>query len=356
MSIERGHAHGIPDVQTTFNGRLGYACLNTVLRNKKPASEAVFCSRTCRINSIKKNGIDWVKNLGRKNAQDLMEIIEWNERNVGLTAILYAKSHTLPAEHPFYENVRGFHFTRAELTCPLRSSDMFPFASHETYGYSLTYCAPLLAQVGDLAKKYGHRLTVHPGQFTQLGSLREGVVRSSIRELEYHCEMLDLMGIGPDGVMVIHGGGVYGDKKATLERIRKTIRDDLPKNVRNRLVLENDEVSYTAADLLPLCADLDVPLVFDYHHDTLNPSRGLTPAEITEQANAIFRRRGIKPKQHYSEPREGAISIMERRAHSNRCQSLPAGLPDDMDLMIEAKDKEQAVLQLYRIYNLHRDP
>ncbi|KAL4073835.1 UV-endonuclease UvdE [Scleroderma citrinum] len=324
MSIERGHAHGIPDVQTTFNGRLGYACLNTVLRNKKPASEAVFCSRTCRINSIKKNGIDWVKNLGRKNAQDLMEIIEWNERN----------------------NIR---FMRI-------SSDMFPFASHETYGYSLTYCAPLLAQVGDLAKKYGHRLTVHPGQFTQLGSLREGVVRSSIRELEYHCEMLDLMGIGPDGVMVIHGGGVYGDKKATLERIRKTIRDDLPKNVRNRLVLENDEVSYTAADLLPLCADLDVPLVFDYHHDTLNPSRGLTPAEITEQANAIFRRRGIKPKQHYSEPREGAISIMERRAHSNRCQSLPAGLPDDMDLMIEAKDKEQAVLQLYRIYNLHRDP
>lgn len=125
---------------------------------------------------------------------------------------------------------------------PSSSSGMFPFASHETYGYSLAYCATLLAEVGALAEKYGHRLTAHPGQYTQLGSPREAVVRSSIRDLEYHCEMLDLMGVGPDGVIVIHGGGVYGDKEATLARIKETIRVALPKNVRDRLVLENDEV------------------------------------------------------------------------------------------------------------------
>lgn len=121
---------------------------------------------------------------------------------------------------------------------------MFPFASHEVYGYPLTYCAPLLAQVGNMAKKYGHRLTAHPGQFTQLGSPRDAVVQASIRELVYHCEMLDLMDIGPDGVTVIHGGGVYGDKVATLARIRKTVLEDLPRNVRDRLVLENDEVHF----------------------------------------------------------------------------------------------------------------
>ncbi|KAH7927536.1 UV-endonuclease UvdE [Leucogyrophana mollusca] len=314
----------IPDVErkeTTFHGRLGYACLNTVLRNKRPASEATFCSRTCRIDSIKKNGLDWVKDLGRQNVQDMLQLIEWNEQN----------------------NIR---FMRI-------SSEMFPFASHETYGYSLTYCASLLAEVGALAKKYGHRLTTHPGQFTQLGSPREAVVRASIRELEYHCQMLDLMGIGPDGVMIIHGGGVYGDKAATLQRIKKTIQEDLPKGVRDRLVLENDELCYNAADLLPLCTELSVPLVFDYHHDNINPSPGLPPASIIEQANKIFAARGIKPKQHLSEPREGAVSVMERRAHADRCQSLPNDLPDDMDLMIEAKDKEQAVLHLYRMYNLH---
>ena len=57
---------------------------------------------------------------------------------------------------------------------------------------------------------------------------------------------------------------------------------------------------------------------------------------------------------------------MEKRAHAHRCSTLPAELnaegagwwwraPGDrewIDLMIEAKDKEQAVFQLYRSYDL----
>ncbi|KAE9403088.1 UV-endonuclease UvdE [Gymnopus androsaceus JB14] len=281
----------IPDVEkreTQFRGRLGYACLNTVLRNKKPASESVFCSRTCRIDSIKKNGMDWVKELGRKNVQDLITMIQWNEDN---------KIRFLP-------------------------------------------------EAGALAEKYGHRLTSHPGQFTQLGSPKPAVVESSIRELEYHCQMLELMGVGKDGVTILHGGGVYDDKPAAIERIKTTIRDVLPKNVRDRLVLENDELCYNAEDLLPICEELDVPLVFDYHHDALNPS-SIPPATIIEA-----RQRDLCP-----EPRPGAITLMERRAHADRCERLPdeVELEDvaiDVDLMIEAKDKEQAVLHLYRIYGL----
>lgn len=240
------------------------------------------------------------------------------------------------------------------------SSEMFPFASHPLYGYSLDYARPLLKAAGDLAKEYGHRLTAHPGQFTQLGSPKEEVVASSIRELEYHCDMMEAMGMDQDSVLVIHGGGVYGDQAGALERIKSVVQQRLPARVRARLVLENDELSYSAIDLLPLCESLDIPLIFDYHHDMLKPSydasedppRPVPPSEIIARANAIFARRGIKPKQHLSEPRPGAVTLMERRAHADRCTSLPADLPDDMDLMIEAKDKEQAVFELYRIYGL----
>ncbi|EPQ57158.1 UvdE-domain-containing protein [Gloeophyllum trabeum ATCC 11539] len=246
---------------------------------------------------------------------------------------------------------------------------MFPFASHPLYGYTLDYCEPELRAVGDLANRLGHRLTTHPGQFTQLGSPKEGVVANAVRDLTYHCEMMDRMGLGRDSVMIIHGGGTYGDKPAALERIKKSVTELLPRNVRERLVLENDEMCYSAEDLLPLCEELDIPLVFDYHHDWINPS-SIPPAEIIRRANAIFARRGIKPKQHLSEPRPGAETVMEKRAHADRCQRLPDDLPDDMgmhivfwyrmlslrmgvvDLMIEAKDKEQAVLHLYRIYGL----
>ncbi|CAA7271235.1 unnamed protein product [Cyclocybe aegerita] len=289
----------IPDVEkkeTTFKGRLGYACLNTVLRNKKPATDSIFCSRTCRLDSLKKNGAEWLKDFGRKNVGDLKAIIQWNEDN----------------------NIRFFRL----------SSEMFPFASHADHGYSLEYCAGILAEAGALARKYGHRLTVHPGQYIQLGSPKPDVVEAACRDLAYHCEMLDLMGMGPDSVMIIHGGGVYDDKTATLERLKQSIRD-LPTNVRNRLVLENDEMCYNAEELLEVCEELDVPLVFDYHHDAIYPS-SISPQEIIKRANTIFDRRGIKPKQHLSEPRPGAVTMMERRAHADRCENLPDDLPDDM--------------------------
>ncbi|KAJ3854875.1 UV-endonuclease UvdE-domain-containing protein [Lentinula lateritia] len=337
--------HIIQDVErreTKFRGRLGTLCLPqynfekqktcfrrcVLLQNLPvglpPFTEEQIFNTLKRIDSIKKNGLDWVKELGRKNVQDLITMIQWNEDN----------------------NIR---FLRL-------SSEMFPFASHPIYGYSLEYCSSLLAEAGALAKKYGHRLTTHPGQFTQLGSPKPGVIESSIRELEYHCQMLDLMGVGKDGVTIVHGGGVYDDKPGTIERIKTTIRDILPQHVRDRLVLENDELCYNADDLLPICEELDVPLVFDYHHDALKPS-SIPPAAIIKRTNAIFARRGIRPKQHLSDPRPGAVTLMERRAHADRCERLPdelelEGIGIDVDLMIEAKDKEQAVLQLYRIYGL----
>lgn len=106
------------------------------------------------------------------------------------------------------------------------------------------------------------------------------------------------------------------------------------------------KLCYKAADLLPICTELAVPLVFDYHHDMLNPSPGLAPSAIIAQANEIFRRRGIRPKQHYSEPRAGAVGIMELRAHSDRCQGLPEGLSDDMGGFSMSLDRLWSIAKL----------
>ncbi|KAI0658056.1 UV-endonuclease UvdE-domain-containing protein [Cubamyces menziesii] len=315
--------YDIPPVETktsTFKGRLGYACLNTVLRAMKP--EPIFCSRTLRIDTILKPefGMDYCKELGRRNTEDLARLIEWNEQN-------------------------RIRFLRV-------SSEMFPFASHDKYGYTLEYAEKELKAAGDLAKKYGHRLTTHPGQFTQLGSPRDVVVDAAIRDLEYHCSMFRYMGLDQDSVMIIHMGGMFGDKQATIERFKEVYRTRLTDEMRARLVLENDEMCYNADDLLPVCEELNIPIVFDYHHNWIYPSELPIP-ELIERINAIWHRKGIKPKQHLSSPCPGAETVMEKRKHADRCYELPPELPDDMDLMIEAKDKEQAVFHLYRIYNLH---
>ncbi|ETW77497.1 hypothetical protein HETIRDRAFT_37134 [Heterobasidion irregulare TC 32-1] len=325
--------------KTTYKGRLGYACLNTILRETKP--EPTFCSRTCRLATIAKNGLDFAKDLGIQNVRDLSKLIQWNEAN----------------------NIR---FMRI-------SSELFPFASHSKYGYSLDYAATELKAAGDLANSLGHRMTLHPGQFTQLGSPREDVVEASVRELHYHCSILRHMGMGKDSVIIIHMGGMYGDKPSALARFKENYTSKLSDEIKARLVLENDEMCYNVDDLLPVCEELDIPIVFDYHHDWIYPSS--QPASVLlPRINAIWHRKGIKPKQHLSSPRPGAVTIMERRAHARRCKELPDELQLEgagwrwvpttgsdgaeqaqrewFDLMIEAKDKEQAVFQLYRTYGL----
>ena len=74
------------------------------------------------------------------------------------------------------------------------------------------------------------------------------------------------MGLDQDSVMIMHMGGVFGDKAATLDRFR-TNYARLSESVKARLVLENDEICYNVDDLMPICQELNIPIIFDYHHD-----------------------------------------------------------------------------------------
>ncbi|KAI0883121.1 UV-endonuclease UvdE [Annulohypoxylon maeteangense] len=337
-----------------WKGRIGYACLNTYLRNSNPP---VFSSRTCRISSIldhrhplrdptqpehpTKNrpdkdqpadvarGRKYVEALGLANARDIVKMVRWNDKY-------------------------GIKFMRL-------SSEMFPFASHEEYGYKLApFASEALAEAGKVAGELGHRLTTHPGQYTQLGSPRPEVVRNAIRDLEYHNEMLTLLRLpkqpDKDAIMILHMGGVFGDKGATLDRFRKNYAGLSP-GVKARLVLENDDVSWTVHDLLPICEELNIPLVLDYHHHNIlfdkDKIREGTKdiVELYPRIKATWDRKGITQKMHYSEPCSEAITPRQRRKHRPRVMTLPP-CPNDMDLMIEAKDKEQSVFDLMRNFKL----
>lgn len=337
-----------------WKGRLGYACLNTYLRTSTPP---VFSSRTCRIASILAHrhplqdetqpehatrnrpdktapadvarGRRYLEQLGLANVGDISQMLRWNEKY-------------------------GIRFLRL-------SSDMFPFASHDVYGYKLApFAAEALAEVGRLAAELGHRLTTHPGQYTQLGSPRQAVIEGAVRDLQYHDEMLSLLKLPEqqdrDAVMVIHLGGTFGDKAATIERFKANyVR--LSPSIKKRLVLENDDVSWSVHDLLPVCEELNIPLVLDFHHhnivfDASQVREGSHDiVALFPRIKATWNRKRIRQKMHYSEPRAEAVTARQRRRHNARPSSLPP-CPDDMDLMIEAKDKEQAVFGLMRMLKL----
>lgn len=330
------------------------ACLNTYLRKSNPS---VFSSRTCRIASILEHrhplkdpnkpehptknrpdkskpvditlGQKWVESLGLANARDIIKMVRWNDKY-------------------------GIKFMRL-------SSEMFPFASHEEYGYKLApFAAEALAKAGKVIAELGHRVTTHPGQFTQLASPRKQVINSAIRDLEYHDEMLSLLKLLPqqdrDAVIILHMGGTFGSKEETLARFRENYAKLSP-SIKNRLVLENDDMAWSVHDLLPICQELNIPLVLDFHHhnivfDASKLREGTKDImELFPAIRETWTRKGITQKMHYSEPTPSAITRMQRRKHSPRVMTLPP-CPNDMDLMIEAKDKEQAVFELMRTFKL----
>ncbi|KAK3052089.1 hypothetical protein LTR09_006681 [Extremus antarcticus] len=337
-----------------WKGRLGYASLNTYLRMSNPP---VFTSRTCRIQSILEHrhplqdpsqpehptknrpdrtqpaivelGQRYVEALCLANVKDIIKMVRWNDRY----------------------NIKFFRL----------SSEMFPFASHPEYGYKLApFASQALAEVGKVIAELGHRVTTHPGQFTQLGSPRQSVIDNAIRDLDYHDELLSLLKLpeqqDKDAVMIMHMGGVFEGKAETLQRFRENYAK-LPQGVKNRLVVENDDMSYSVHDLLPICEELNIPFVLDFHHhniifDNTQIREGTAGIiELYPRIKATWDRKGITQKMHYSEPTPAAITKTQRRKHNPRPATLPPCTPD-MDLMIEAKDKEQAVFELMRTFKL----
>lgn len=159
-----------------------------------------------------------------------------------------------------------------------------------------------------------------------------------------------------DAVMILHMGGTFGDKPATIERFRnnyKTLSDDIKK----RLVLENDDVNWTVHDILPVCEELNIPFVLDYHHHNIHFDADKIREGtqdimgLYDRITATWVKKNITQKMHYSEPTPSALTKMQRRKHNPRVQMLPPCDPT-MDLMIEAKDKEQAIFDLMKTYKL----
>ena len=302
--------------------QLGMCCINTVLRNQKPP---VFSSRKMIMRTIKEQGIDILKSKIIQNLKDTITLIEWNERN----------------------GIKVFRM----------SSELFPHMTNpDVEAYTFDFAQDLLVQIGETAKKYNQRLTFHPGPFNVVGSPNRECFLKTIKELKYHADVLDLMGMGRDSVMVVHGAGTYGNKELTKDRWCRQF-GELPDNVKERLVLENCEKSFNIIDCLEVSERINIPVVFDTHHfecyKLLHPDEEFESAEFyIPLILETWRRRNIKPKFHVSEQGNGRCGH-----HSDYIEVIPEYLLEipskysvNIDIMIEAKQKEQAILKLYEKY------
>ena len=230
-------------------------------------------------------------------------------------------------------------------------SPLFPRCTHPEVGYRLDdlpeeeQIRTGLAGVRAFALEHDIRLSLHPDQFNVLSSPRKEVVGNTLRELEYQGELAELVGAE---VINIHGGGRYGSKEEALLRLEQNFAC-LTERTRTRLTLENDDVSFTPADLLPICRRLAIPFVYDVHHHRCLPD-SLSEEEATGQCAALWRHLGGEPYFHLSSPKNGWGSGAPK-PHAEYI--TPADFPRcwlgiQATIDIEAKAKELAVLRLRR--------
>ena len=65
----------------------------------------------------------------------------------------------------------------------------------EDYGYGLVI--PHLKKISELIKNH-HRVTFHPGQFNVLGTPHKRTLEMTIKDLDYHATVLDILETGKD--------------------------------------------------------------------------------------------------------------------------------------------------------------
>ena len=302
--------------------QLGLCCMNMTLKKAKPP---VYASRKIIVRIIDQKGIEELKRRVLANLEDLYKLLEWNENN----------------------GVKVFRL----------SSELFPHKTNpKVPNYTYDFALEHLKRIGKYAKEKNIRLTFHPGQHNVLGSPHTKAVKQSIEDLNYHAEVLDLLECDKNSVMVIHGGGTYGDKPGSKKRWIERY-NNLPDNIKNRLVLENCERSYSIVDCLEISESCGVPVVLDTHHQKcykqLHPDEEfLKTSEYIPKILETWRKKGIKPKFHVSNQGSGKIGH-----HSDYIDILPTYLLEipekygvHIDIMIEAKCKELSILDLYKKY------
>lgn len=284
---------------------IGYACLALGVHDTD--------MKTCTMRTI--------------NNQRLRELIENNLNSLKNMIDYNAKNH-----------IRLFRI----------SSDLIPFgsASVNTLPWQELFVEQF-SEIGKRIRENGIRVSMHPGQYTVLNSLDPSVVARALEDLDYHCKILDLMGLDSSHKIILHIGGVYGNMLEAKERFIKQYKD-LDPIIKKRLVIENDDRSYNIEDVLEISEIIQVPVVFDVFHHQVNPAPTTNDVhDWIEECKKTWDKMDGVQKIHYSQQdptrRAGShSSTIEIDLFLDFYESIRE---DELDIMLEVKDKNLSAVK-----------
>lgn len=296
--------------------RLGYVAISKKLGKKVTSSSTVTFSNYNKI-ALPDKKLEKLKSVAASNLKDLETIIRYNIEN-------------------------DIHFYRI-------TSALIPLVTHPEVGYwgHREFLKKDFEYVGKLIHDSKMRVDTHPDEFNVINSINPKVVENTkinlLRQAEWFEDFkYDL------GKMVIHIGGATNGKKSGLERFITNF-NTFPTEVKSKIIIENDDKTYTAQETLNLCNELNLPMVLDVHHHNCN-NNGENIYELIPEIFLTWENEKLPPKLHFSSPRNGE----KDRKHSDFIdpKDFVAFLENiksfntDIDIMLECKEKDLALFKL----------
>lgn len=290
--------------------RLGYVAISKTLEGVSSSSNITYSKFS------KESDYKLLSRVIVSNLEDLIKILNYNKKN-------------------------KIHFYRM-------TSNLIPLATHEKVSFDYLDKYKIYYQkIGNIINGSGMRVDMHPSCYCIINSTRSEVVNQSVNILKYHYDLMDAIGID-DKVIIVHVGGNTFGKKNSLSRFINNFKT-LPKYIQECIVIENDDKVFNIEDCLYLAKILDIPVVLDYHHFLCNK----TDRDIDFYLEEILGTwKDKRPKIHFSSPRNKKdfrshhdyINVDDFIIFLSKLQSINR----DVDIMIEAKAKDEAMFRLIR--------
>lgn len=262
---------------------------------------------------LDKHNIDKLDNVIKSNLLGLEEILKYNVKN-------------------------NIHFYRM-------SSKIIPLATKDDvcFDYISKY-KDYYNRIGSIINDNNMRVDFHPDQYCVLNSTNKDVTSSTIDILKYHYNLLKAMNIR-NKVLILHIGSSTFGKDNSIKRFINSF-NRLPKYLKECIVIENDDKVFNAYDVLNISKIIGTPVVLDYHHYNCNKS------DIDIKAIFDTWKGKDNVKVHFSSPR----GKRDFRSHSDYINSdefidfinVIKKYDVDVDVMLEAKMKDDALFRLVR--------
>ena len=300
--------------------RIGYVAISNVLGKKVTSSSTITFSNYNKIQNLEKK-LEKLKVVSLSNLKALEEILKYNIEN-------------------------NIHFYRI-------TSALIPLVTHPEvgdWGHRKIFKKDF-EYIGKIIKDSKMRVDTHPDEFNVINSINPKVVENTENNLIRQVEWFEDMNLNEkEGKMVIHIGGATGGKKEALKRFINNF-NKLPKKITSRLIIENDDKTYTAKEVLDLCKIIKAPMVLDvHHHNCNNDNENLE--DMMEDILSTWNYEDLPPKLHFSSPKENE----KDRRHSDFIDAnefvnfleFAKRLNRDFDIMLECKEKDVALFKLVK--------